>query len=84
MWAIVTVVEESTIAITNQLSHFNELGASLPQSSAVISHNPFNLQHRSHSRSNQVSFFLFHTDNYSLVIITILPFRAFGSLDKKF
>ncbi|CAG9818298.1 unnamed protein product [Phaedon cochleariae] len=38
MWTIVTVVEEGTIALTNQLSHFNQLG-SPPQS--LNGHNPF-------------------------------------------
>lgn len=56
MWAIVTVVEESTIAITNQLSHFNELGSSIPQTSTVASQNPFHLQHRSHLGNNQVCY----------------------------
>lgn len=58
MWAIVTVVEESTIAITNQLSHFNELGTSIPQLSMVASQNPFILQHRLHLENNQVITFL--------------------------
>ncbi|KAG5884873.1 hypothetical protein JTB14_025037 [Gonioctena quinquepunctata] len=51
MWAIVTVVEEGTIALTNQLSHFNELGASPPPSN---SHNPF-VPQRSHIENNQDS-----------------------------
>ncbi|KAJ8979587.1 hypothetical protein NQ317_019475 [Molorchus minor] len=49
MWAIVTVVEEGTIALTQQLSHFNELGA-LPPS--TYSHNPF-LPQRLHRESKQ-------------------------------
>lgn len=50
MWAIVTVVEENTIAITNQLSHFNELGA-LP--SPATTRNPFITQR--HLENNHVS-----------------------------
>ncbi|CAG9827605.1 unnamed protein product [Diabrotica balteata] len=38
MWVIVTVVEEGTVALTNQLSHFNELGALPPPTS---NYNPF-------------------------------------------
>lgn len=30
MWAIVTVVEQGTIELTEQLSHFNELGGIPP------------------------------------------------------
>ncbi|KAJ8941754.1 hypothetical protein NQ318_001348 [Aromia moschata] len=49
MWAIVTVVEEGTIALTQQLSHFNELGATPPP---TVTHNPF-LSHRSHTDHKQ-------------------------------
>ncbi|KAJ8922043.1 hypothetical protein NQ315_008683 [Exocentrus adspersus] len=51
MWAIVTVVEEGTIALTQQLSHFNELGA-LP--SPTSGHNPF-IPHRTHTENSQES-----------------------------
>ncbi|CAH1107334.1 unnamed protein product [Psylliodes chrysocephalus] len=49
MWVIVTVVEEGTIALTNQLSHFNELGALPPTSNA---YNPFS-PHQIHIGNNQ-------------------------------
>ena len=38
MWIVVTVIDPSTIALTDQLSHFNELGAPLTTSVPV---NPF-------------------------------------------
>ncbi|CAH2009437.1 unnamed protein product [Acanthoscelides obtectus] len=50
MWAIVTVVEEGTIELTNQMSHFNELGAHPP---SMSNHNPF-LPHGVHLENNQV------------------------------
>ncbi|KAJ8928159.1 hypothetical protein NQ314_019306 [Rhamnusium bicolor] len=50
MWAIVTVVEEGTIALTQQLSLFNELGA-LRQ--PINIHNPF-VPQRSHIENSQV------------------------------
>lgn len=49
MWAIVTVVEEGTIALTQQLSHFNELGGPQP---SIPAHNPF-VSQRSHIENNQ-------------------------------
>lgn len=55
MWAIVTVVEESTIAITNQLSHFNELGSSNSQTVSTP-HNPFISQQISQLENNQVRY----------------------------
>lgn len=54
MWAIVTVVEEGTIALTQQLSHFNELGAVPP---SVPVHNPF-VSQRSHLENSQVRKYL--------------------------
>lgn len=38
VWAIITVVEEGTMAISEQLSHLSELGSSPTH---PISHNPF-------------------------------------------
>lgn len=49
MWVIVTVVEEGTIALTNQLSHFNELGAPPPSANT---YNPFS-PHQIHIGNNQ-------------------------------
>ena len=50
MWVIVTVVEEGTMALTQQLSSFSELGAS-PQ--PEVAHNPF-IPQRSHLEHTQV------------------------------
>ncbi|XP_060523624.1 protein ILRUN [Cylas formicarius] len=52
MWAILTVVEQGTIELTEQLSHFSELGAIPPLPSQVL--NPF-VPHRSHLDSNRES-----------------------------
>lgn len=51
MWVIVTVVEEGTMALTQQLSSFSELGASPP---AHVAYNPF-IPNRSHLEQTQVS-----------------------------
>lgn len=50
MWVIVTVVEEGTMALTQQLSHMTELGSSPPQE---MNHNPF-VPQRSHLEQSQV------------------------------
>ncbi|RZC40084.1 C6orf106 -like protein, partial [Asbolus verrucosus] len=49
MWVIVTVVEEGTMALTQQLSHFTELGAS---PATQVTHNPF-IPQRSHLEHTQ-------------------------------
>ncbi|XP_044258652.1 protein ILRUN [Tribolium madens] len=49
MWVIVTVVEEGTMALTQQLSSFSELGASPP---AQVAYNPF-IPQRSHLEQTQ-------------------------------
>lgn len=51
MWVIVTVVEEGTMALTQQLSHFSELGALPPIN---VPNNPF-IPQRSHIEQSQVS-----------------------------
>ncbi|XP_030751774.1 protein ILRUN [Sitophilus oryzae] len=53
MWVILTVVEQGTIELTEQLSHFNELGAIPPLAPQVP--NPFirqTLHHRDSSTDN--------------------------------
>ncbi|KAJ3627482.1 hypothetical protein MTP99_014856 [Tenebrio molitor] len=49
MWVIVTVVEEGTMALTQQLSSFTDLGASPPPQ---VAHNPF-IPQRSHIEHTQ-------------------------------
>lgn len=55
MWVIVSVVEEGTMALTQQLSHLTDLGSSPP--STLGSYNPF-IQQRSHSAHFQVSMYI--------------------------
>lgn len=53
MWVILAVVEEGTMALTQQLSHFSDLGSVPPPSPVTM--NPFNQQQqqqRSHSTSD--------------------------------
>lgn len=54
---IMTVVEEGTMALTQQLSHFNELG-SAPQQPPQAIYNPF-VPQRSHTDHTQVCTFNF-------------------------
>lgn len=58
MWAILTVVEQGTIELTEQLSHFNELGAIPPLLPQVS--NPF-VPHNIH-RENQVRSTIFRNN----------------------
>lgn len=49
MWVILAVVEEGTMALTQQLSHFSDLGSVPPPAPLTI--NPF-IQQRSHSTAD--------------------------------
>lgn len=64
MWVIVTVVEEGAVVLTQQLSHFNELGA-FPGSTVPV--NPFN-QLRISTEQMQVSL------EFSLVVWSVITF----------